>query len=59
VVDVRTEWYKAHNMKQATITLSDIRIITAEVVGGVPSFNNKLVLTPNEFQTVAAGVAVS
>jgi hypothetical protein len=49
VVDVRTEWYKAHNMKQATITLSDIRIITAEVVSGVPSFNNKLVLTPNEF----------
>jgi hypothetical protein len=42
-------------MKQTVITLTDVRIITAEIVGGIASFNNKCVLTPNEFQTIAAG----
>jgi hypothetical protein len=54
-VDPLREWWKLHNMKQTVITLTDVRIITAEIVGGIASFNNKCVLTPNEFQTIAAG----
>jgi hypothetical protein len=47
-------------MKQAVITLTDVRIITAELdVLGNSTLNNKCVLTPNEFQTIAAGVATA
>jgi hypothetical protein len=46
-------------MKQAVVVLTDVRIITPEIVAGIAAYNNKCVLTPNEFQTITAGVAVS
>jgi hypothetical protein len=37
--DPLREWWKSNNMKQAVVTLTDLRIITAEIVGGIASYN--------------------